>query len=205
MCRNTLTSIGAVASIVALLALAACGGGSGSPPESAPQPVHDLDLPTLDIEATRQAPVIRFGNELRVGGMPPPGRGALASAATHGDAAVRYARLRDGLGAAELTDYLSADTSFGDGVPAALPRGAGCALRRRHHDRADRRDRPRRAAPQRQPAARLSTHRRSDARFRGGCSSGHRHRSHHGRRSDPRRIRPPRGLGIGSRGRRRGG
>ena len=122
MCRNTLTSIGAVASIVALLALAACGGGgSGSPPESAPQPVHDLDLPTLGIEATRQAPVIRFGSELRVGGMPPPGRGALAAAATHGDAAVRYARLRDGLGAAELTDYLSADTSFGDGVLLRFP------------------------------------------------------------------------------------
>ena len=122
MCRNTLTSIGAVASIVALLALAACGGGgSGSPTRSATQPVHDLDLPTLGIEATQRTPVIQFGSGLRVGAMPPPGRGALASAATHGDAAVRYARLRDGLGAAELTDYLSADTSFGDGVLLRFP------------------------------------------------------------------------------------
>ncbi len=122
MCRNSLASIGAVASIVALLALAACGGGgSGSPPESAPQPIHDLDLPEFGIEAAQQTPVIQFGNQLRVGAMPPPGRGALASVATHADAAVRYGRLRDGLGAAELTAYLSADTSFGDGVLLRFP------------------------------------------------------------------------------------
>ena len=144
MRRDALTSIGAVASIVALLALAACGGGSGMqsgadqgpvvadpPPESDPppasdptpdpEPVPELELPQFGIEAAHRTPVIRFGNELRVGGMPPPGRGALASAATHGDAAVRYGRLRDGLGAAELTDYLSADTSFGDGVLLRFP------------------------------------------------------------------------------------
>ena len=117
-----MASIGAVASIVALLALAACGGGgSGSPVESGSPPVHELELPALGIEAARQTPVIRFGNELRVGAMPPPGRGALASAATHADAAVRYGRLRDGLGADELTDYLGADTSFGDGVLLRFP------------------------------------------------------------------------------------
>ncbi|MDE0050021.1 MAG: hypothetical protein OXO52_09575 [Rhodospirillales bacterium] len=146
MSRSALTSIAAVASVVALLALAACGGGGsdtqpstdeGAPPpetgpdptpepgpeptpdpapEPAPEPVPDLVLPDFGIEATRQTPVIQFGNELRIGGMPPPGQGELASVATHAEATVRYGRSQDGVGATRLTEYLGADTSFGDGV-----------------------------------------------------------------------------------------
>ena len=116
MCKSALTSIGAVASVVALLALAACGGGSSTQPETGPEPIPDLVLPDFGTEAAQQTPVIQFGNELRVGGMPPPAQGELASVATHGDATVRYGRLRDGLGAAELTDYLGEDTAPNNGI-----------------------------------------------------------------------------------------
>ena len=123
MQKKFLTSIIAVASATALLALAACGGGGGGPetggamppddgqdpivPE--PEPIPELVLPLVQSAGAQQAPVIQFGDELRVGAMPPPEQSDLASVATHDGAAVRYGRLRDGLGAAALTDYLRED------------------------------------------------------------------------------------------------
>ena len=127
MRRDTLTSIGATASVTAILTLAACGGGGGDgpvtgepmPPEddqgpvvSDPEPVPELVLPLARPAGAQQVPVIRFGDELRVGTMAPPGQDELAPVANHSGASVRYGRLRDGLGAAQLSDYLAADSAL---------------------------------------------------------------------------------------------
>ena len=127
MPRNTLTSIGAVTCTAAFLSLAACGGGGGGPetggtmspddgqgpivpePEPEPEPISALVLPLAEPASARHTPVIQFGDELRVGVMPPPEQGDLASVATHDGAAMRYGQLSDGLGAAALTDYLRED------------------------------------------------------------------------------------------------
>ena len=123
MRNGLMTSISAVA----LLALAACGGGGSSPetggsmppdvgqgpivPEPAPEPepVPELVLPLAHAAGAQQAPIIQFGDELRVGTTLPPEQSELTSVATHAGAAVRYGRLRDGIGAAVLTDYLRED------------------------------------------------------------------------------------------------
>ena len=109
MRSNLLSLIGAVASTATLLGLAACGGGGGPGPIAS---IPDLVLPVAVPADTQQVPVIQFGNELRIGAVPPPGRDGLASVATHDGAAVRYGRLSDGLGGAELTDYLGADAGI---------------------------------------------------------------------------------------------
>ena len=126
---DTLTSIGAVASTTALLTLAACGGGSDTTPDDGQRPVVSDPIPALELPLARpasagQAPVIQFGDALRVGAMPPPRRSDLASVATHGGATVRYGRIRDGVGGDDLTDYLSRDARLDvDGIQrfAAAP------------------------------------------------------------------------------------
>ena len=112
-------------SVAALLALAACGGGGGGPetggfmpPEPIvpePEPVPELVLPLFDPTDSQQLPVIQFGDELRVGAIPPSAQSDLASVAIHDGAAVRYGRLSDGLGSAFLTDYLSEDANLNHG------------------------------------------------------------------------------------------
>ncbi len=125
MLRNRLTSIVAVACTAAFLSLAACGGGGGGPEtggamppddgqdpivsEPEPEPVPELVLPLAHAAGAHQSPVIQFDDELRVGAMPAPEQSDLASVATHDGATVRYGQLRDGLGAAALTDYLRED------------------------------------------------------------------------------------------------
>ena len=126
MRRGTLTSISAVASVAALLALAGCGGGGGpetggsTPPDDGQEPivsdpVPELVLPLARPAGVQQVPVIRFGDEFRVGAMPPPGQHDFAPVATHNGAAVRHGQLRDGLGASELTDYLGEDSTLTGG------------------------------------------------------------------------------------------
>ena len=150
MRRDILTRTAAIASVTALLALAACGGGGGSPemggsmppddgqpetgdpmlpddgqPETGDpmlpddgqgpvvsDPIPDLFLPLARPAGSQQVPVIRFGDELRVGTMPPPEPSELTSVANHDGAAVRYGRVRDGLGTAQLSDYLGADSAL---------------------------------------------------------------------------------------------
>ena len=124
MHKDLLTSIIAVASGVALFALTACGGGRGGPETGGSMPpddgqgpvvsdpVPDLALPLARPAGAQQVPVIQFGDELRVGAMPPPERGDLTSVANHADATVRYGRLRDGLGAAAVTGYLREDSTL---------------------------------------------------------------------------------------------
>ena len=126
MRRGTLTSISAVASVAALLALAGCGGGGGpetggsTPPDDGQEPivsdpVPELVLPLARPAGVQQVPVIRFGDEFRVGAMPPPGQGGLALVATHHGTALRYGRLSDGVGATALTEYLSEDAALTSG------------------------------------------------------------------------------------------
>ena len=117
MPRHTLTSIGVIMSTAALLALAACGGGSGTTPDDGQRPVVSDPLPALELPlatsaVAQLAPVIQFDDELRVGGMPPPRRGDLASVATHAGADVRYGRIRDGVGRTDLTAYLREDATL---------------------------------------------------------------------------------------------
>ena len=137
MRKDLLTLIGAIASVTVLLALAACGGGGGSPetggsmppdngqPETGDpmppddgqgpdvsDPIPDLVLPLARPAGSQQVPVIRFGDELRVGTMPPPEPSELTSVANHDGAAVRYGRLRDGLGTAQVSNYLGADAAL---------------------------------------------------------------------------------------------
>ena len=106
-----------------LLALAACGGGGGSTTTSTMDPggqdpgtgqgpavtLGELTLPLARASSDLQQPVFRFGDELRIGGMPPPGTAGLAPVATHGGATVSHGRVRDGVGAATLIDYLQRD------------------------------------------------------------------------------------------------
>lgn len=129
MRRDTLTSIGSAVCVTAMLTLVACGGGGGGPETGGPmppdgdqdatvpepEPVPEFLLPLFDPAGARQAPVIRFGDELRVGTMPPPEQDDLASVTTHSGATVRYGRLRDGLGTAQLSDYLGADSALTPG------------------------------------------------------------------------------------------
>ena len=141
MRRGTLTSIGAVASVAALLALVGCGGGGGpetggsmppddasggpetdgsTPPDDGQEPivsdpVPELFLPLARPAGAQQTPVIQFGDELRVGAMPPPGQDGPALVATHHGTAVRYGRLSDGVGATALTEYLSEDSTLTTG------------------------------------------------------------------------------------------
>ena len=112
-------------SVAALLALAACGGGGGPetggsmPPEPIvrePEPVPELVLPLFDAADSQQSSVIQFGDELRVGAMPPPEQSDLASVTTHDGAAVRYGQLSDGLGSTLLTGYLSEDARLNRGL-----------------------------------------------------------------------------------------
>ena len=122
MRKWALSSIGAIASAAVILALSACGGGGsgggeggGGGGQGPIVSVPELVLPLTQPDSAQQAPVIQFGNELRIGTMPPPDRGDLTSVATHAGAAVRYGRLRDGIGATVLTDYLSEDARLNDG------------------------------------------------------------------------------------------
>ncbi len=121
MRRDTLTSLGATVCATAMLTLAACGGGGGGGGGGGPvvpvvsDPVPDLVLPLARPAGAQQVPVIRFGDELRVGTVAPPGQDGLASVANHSGATVRYGRLRDGLGAAMLTDYLAEDSTLTSG------------------------------------------------------------------------------------------
>ena len=122
MRRNNLTSIGAIGTAAAILALAACGGGSDTTPDDGQRPVVSDPVPPLELPmehagVAQLAPVIQFGDELRVGGMPPPRRGDLASVATHAGATVRYGRIHDGVGGNVLTQYLSEDSTLAsDGI-----------------------------------------------------------------------------------------
>ena len=124
MRKSKLNLIGAVGSAAVLLALAACGGGGGSPETGSQMPpdggqspivsdpVPELVLPLSGPSNALQSPVIRFADELRIGGMPPPEQVELASVASHGGATVRYGRLSDGLGPADVTAYLSEDATL---------------------------------------------------------------------------------------------
>ena len=114
MRRDPLTSVGAIVSAAAILALSACGGGSDTTADNGQRPVVSDPLPALELPLARAAvaqlsPAIQFDDELRVGGMPPPQRGDLASVATHAGATVRYGSIRDGVGRTVLSNYLSVD------------------------------------------------------------------------------------------------
>ena len=118
------TALALSAPAATLLALAACGGGGGGATTSggAEGPVMtiaDLILPQGRPADAGQSPAIQFGNELRVGTMPPPAAAGLASAPAHGQAAVRHGRIRDGVGASALAAYLQHDAT------GAVPDPAG--------------------------------------------------------------------------------
>ena len=117
--------LAAFAASAGLLALAACGGGGGGSattsgttpdtPDGGQGPVTtiaELTLPQRRANWAGLQPVLQFGDELRIGGMPPPARAALSTVATHGQAAtVSHGTVRDGVGAATLIDYLQRDAT----------------------------------------------------------------------------------------------
>lgn len=119
------TALVMFAPAAALLALAACGGGGGSATTSTMDPgtmdpgtgqgpvitLGELTLPRRSAGWTTLQPVIRFGDELRIGAMPPPSSGDLAPAATHVAHRGRHGTVRDGVGAATLIDYLQRDAT----------------------------------------------------------------------------------------------
>ena len=116
MHRDILTTIPLIAPAAAILLLSACGGGGGSSTTSGggqgpTVTLGELTLPQQEPRWAPLQPVIRFGDELRVGGMPPPSASTLSTAATHGEATVRHGRVADGVGASELTDYLQHDVA----------------------------------------------------------------------------------------------
>ena len=116
--RASIPLLAASAASAAMLALAACGGGGGSgsatTSDGGQGPVTtlaELMLPQQRAQWAGRQPVIQFGNELRVGGAPPPARTDLAPVATHGGATVRHGAVQDGVGAATLIDYLQRDAT----------------------------------------------------------------------------------------------
>ena len=105
-----------LAASAALLALAACGGGGGSATtpgggEGPATTLAELILPQQRPQWAGLPLVIQFGDELRIGGAPPPARTALVPVATHGAATVRHGTVQDGVGAATLIDYLQRDAT----------------------------------------------------------------------------------------------
>ena len=119
MHTNPPPAIPVLAGIVAtagLLFLASCGGGGGSSTTSGsgqgPTVTHAaLTLPNMQPRWAGLRPAVRFGDELRIGGAPPPGRTALTEAASHGDTTVSHGRVTDGVGASALVDYLQHDAA----------------------------------------------------------------------------------------------
>ena len=119
----TIPVLAGFAASAAMLALAACGGGGGSATTSGTTPdtpaggqgpvttIAELMLPQRRANWAGLQPVLQFGDELRIGGMPPPARAALSTVATHGQATVSYGTVRDGVGAATLIDYLQRDAT----------------------------------------------------------------------------------------------
>ena len=121
----TIPVVAGFAASAALLALAACGGGGGGgsattsgttpdTPDGGQGPVTtlaELILPQRRANWAGLQPVLQFGDELRIGGMPPPARAALSTVATHGQATVSHGTVRDGVGAATLIDYLQRDAT----------------------------------------------------------------------------------------------
>ena len=115
-----MASLAALAGTVALLLLAACGGGGGGG-GSATAPA-DVTLPPAQSADSRQAPVIQFGRELRIGTVLPPARSALATVASHGDATASYGPIGDGIGASTLLEYLSHDATQPENPPGNVRR-----------------------------------------------------------------------------------
>ena len=123
--RASIHVLAGFAASAALLALAACGGGGGGgsattsgttpdTPAGGQGPVTtiaELMLPQRRANWAGLQPVLQFGDELRIGGMPPPARAALSTVATHGQATVSHGTVRDGVGAATLIDYLQRDAT----------------------------------------------------------------------------------------------
>ena len=108
------TPIISLATLATVFALGGCGGGGGGATgggPSAPGPVSP-GLPALamqDPAMAGNAPVLYRGASLHVGADVAPGPAALSPADGHGDVTVSHGRVADGVGAAELIDYLAAD------------------------------------------------------------------------------------------------
>ncbi len=102
-----------LATIAAVLSMSACGGGGGgsSVGPSAPGAVRP-NLPALALQTAataHSAPILGLGAALHIGADVAPSANALGSVGHHRDVRVSYGRVADGIGAAELTAYLSAD------------------------------------------------------------------------------------------------
>lgn len=87
------TVLALLAPAAGLVALAACGGGQGPTvtiPTAPTEPAGPTVLPPARAETAGQSPVMRFGDELRVGVVAPPA--GLAAAGSHGPASVAGTR-----------------------------------------------------------------------------------------------------------------
>ena len=108
----------AALSIVA--ALSACGGGGGgSAPVVDPSDMRDPPasaLPELPLQRAQDAansPILHVGRNLHVGADVAPPPDTLRQSARHADIAVSHGTLADGIGAAELIEYLEHDWARG--------------------------------------------------------------------------------------------
>ena len=97
--------------------LVACGAGSSS---STP------GVSTLSLQAPRhalQAPIVDVEGRLHVGADVAPPPGELPVAARHGETTVSYGTVRDGVGGAELIDYIRQDAAFYANTDEAVDTG----------------------------------------------------------------------------------
>ena len=103
-CRiASLLAIGAAA-----IALFGCGGGGGDSSSIAQPPSRLSRLPLQRLVDAAQAPIVDLGGTLHVGADVAPPAVALDSIGQHGEIAISHGRVRDGVGADELIDYLTA-------------------------------------------------------------------------------------------------
>ena len=105
----------------ATIALAGCGGGDGGsssmmPPSDGSPGTHLPELPLQRPVDAAQAPIIDLDGTLHVGADVAPMAGALSSTGQHGEVAVSYGGVRDGIGVDDLIAYLSisAEDNGGD-------------------------------------------------------------------------------------------
>ena len=104
-------------SVVAALALSACGGGGDSPLVQYPA------LPLQEAPHAAQAPVVALEDILHVGADAAPPGGQLPTIVEHGGTEIYFGSVQDGVGAGQIIAYLETDTNAGLNADGEDPMG----------------------------------------------------------------------------------
>ena len=100
-------------SAAAALTLAACGDRATE--STVPDMSTIADIPDLPLQTplqADQAPIVPLQTTIHIGADVAPPVGSLQESGLHGETGVSYGRVQDGVGAAELSAYLEADSTL---------------------------------------------------------------------------------------------